>query len=81
MKDLHKLVAECQADLASIDISYGRVKTWVINCRAKARWGLCKKRSDGYFEIEISGALLDDNVSDVAAKNTIIHELSYHLQC
>ena len=75
MKDLQKLADECQADLISIDIPYGRVKLWVINYRSKARWGLCKKRPDGYFEIEIAEALLQDGVSDIAAKNTIIHEL------
>ena len=75
MKDIRKLAAQCQSDLASIGIPYGRVKTWVINCRAKARWGLCKRRSDGYYEIEIAEVLLQDCVSNIAAKNTIIHEL------
>ena len=75
MKDLQKIAAECQADLASIGIPYGRVKLWIINCRAKARWGLCKKRQDGSYEIEIAEALLQDDVDDIAAKDTIIHEL------
>ena len=75
MKDIRKLAGQCMTDLASVDIPYGRVKLWIVNCRAKARWGLCKKRSDGYFEIEIAEALLKDDVDDIATKNTIIHEL------
>ena len=76
MKDIRNLASQCMADLASIDIPYGRVRIWVVNCRAKARWGLCKKRPDGYYEIEIAEALLCDDVDDVAVKNTIIHKLS-----
>ena len=75
MKDILKLAAECQADLASIGIPYGRVKRWVINTRAKARWGLCKKLPDGGFEIEIAEALLQNDVDDIAVKNTMLHEL------
>ena len=75
MKDIRKLASQCMADLVSIDIPYGRVRTWVVNCRAKARWGLCKKRPDGCYEIEIAESLLHDDVDDVAVKNTIIHEL------
>ena len=75
MKDIRKLGSQCMADLASINIPYGKVRLWVVNCRAKARWGLCKKRPDGYYEIEIAEALLRDDVDDVAVKNTIIHEL------
>lgn len=75
MKDIRKLGSQCMADLASINIPYGKVRLWGVNCRAKARWGLCKKRPDGCCEIEIAEALLQDDVSDIAVKNTIIHEL------
>lgn len=43
MKEIQKLAAQCMAELASLGIPYGRVKRWVINTRAKARWGLCEK--------------------------------------
>lgn len=51
------------------------MKIWSINCRAKARWGLCKKLSDGTYEIEIAKALLQDEVDDIAVKNIVIHEI------
>lgn len=75
MKDLRKLVAECETDLASLGIQCGSVSDWQINTRAKHRWGLCKRNPDGSFLISISAALLIDSVSDQAAKNTILHEL------
>ena len=80
MKDLQELALHCRAELASIQIPYGIVKIWSINCRAKARWGLCKKFPDGTYEIEIAKALLQDNVEDTAVKNTIIHELLHTCQ-
>ena len=75
MKDLMKLVGECQRDLASINIRTGVVKTWSVNTRAKARWGLCTKVARSAFAIQIAAALLQDDVDDQAAKDTIVHEL------
>lgn len=75
MKDLQKLVSECEADLASLGIQPGTISRWEINTRAKHRWGLCKRNPDGSFLISISASLLSDSVSDQAAKNTILHEM------
>lgn len=75
MKDLYKLAAQCQAELSAVGIPYGRVSRWTVNTRARTRWGMCKKLPNGTFEIEIAAALLQDSVSDPAAKSTIIHEL------
>lgn len=75
MKDLRKLAAECEADLLSIGIQPGKVNRWIINTRAKCRWGLCKQIAPGEFDISIAERLLQDNVSDQSAKNTILHEL------
>lgn len=75
MKNLDVLVSECENDLSSIGITFGTVRNWTINTRAKKRWGQCKKISSDVFDINISYRLLDDNVSDQAAKNTIMHEL------
>jgi len=75
MKDLRKLAAECEADLLSIGIQPGKVNQWVINTRAKCRWGQCKQIAPGEFVISIANRLLQDTVSDQAAKNTILHEL------
>lgn len=75
MKDLMKLVGECQRDLHSIGIQCGNIRNWTVNTRAKARWGLCTKVSRELFDIQIATALLQDEVDDQAAKDTIVHEL------
>ena len=75
MKDLEKLVEECKKDLDEIGIPYRTVRNWLINTRAKCRWGQCRRGSTDIFDISISHRLLQDDVLDVAAKGTIIHEL------
>lgn len=75
MKDLHQLAAECVADLLSIGICPGKVTKWTVNTRAKHRWGLCRQTAPGEYQIEVADRLLQDNVSDQAAKDTILHEL------
>lgn len=75
MKDLEKLVEECKKDLDEIGIPYRTVRNWLINTRAKCRWGQCRRVSTDIFDISISHRLLQDDVLDVAAKTTIIHEL------
>ncbi len=75
MKDLEKLAQECMAELDAINIQYRQVIRWVVNTRAKRRWGLCKSRGNGMFEISISSRLLQDDLDDNVAKDTIIHEL------
>ena len=70
MKDLKKLVEECTADLLSIGIQPRKVNRWIINTRAKCRWGLCKQVAPGEFDISIAACLLIDNVRDQAVKNT-----------
>ena len=75
MKDLKKLAAECENDLLSIGIQPGIVNRWIINTRAKCRWGLCTTVSPGLYNISIAERLLHDEVEDQAAKDTILHEL------
>lgn len=75
MKDLLRLAQQCQNDLLSAGIRCGNVRSWIVNTRAKARWGLCKKVGRSLYDIQIAEALLQDNVSDQAAKDTIAHEL------
>ena len=64
MKDLMKLVGECQRDLASINICTSKVRNWTVNTKAKARWGYCDKVTKDLFDIQISAALLQDGVDD-----------------
>ena len=75
MKDLKTLAAECEAELRSLNIQPGEINSWIVNTRAKNRWGQCKRYLPGLFDISISARLLQDSVSDQAAKNTIMHEL------
>lgn len=75
MKDLDKLAAECVADLLAIGIQPAKNINWSVNTRAKKRWGHCHKASSTAYDIEVSSRLLQDEVCDQAAKNTIMHEL------
>ena len=75
MKDLQRLVAACIADLDTVGIRPGMVEQWSVNTRAKCRWGLCTRLPSGAFRISIAERLLQDDVCDQAAKDTIVHEL------
>ena len=75
MKDLMSLVAICKADLDSLGIKYGKASNWNVNTRAKCRLGQCRKITAGLFDINISEALLKDDVDDQITLNTIMHEL------
>lgn len=75
MRNLEFYALECMSELDAIKIKYSPNISFVINTRAKARLGLCKKIGNSYV-IEISKILLDEHI-DVkhGLKNTIIHEL------
>ena len=75
MKNFEQLIKECLSDLESIGIKIGKVTKYSINTRAKSRWGQCKQVGNGMYEINISAQLLQDNISDQAAKDTILHEM------
>ena len=63
------------SELDAIKIKYSPNISFVINSRAKARLGLCKKTGNGYV-IEIAEILLDERTDEKhGLKNTIIHEL------
>lgn len=75
MKDLMSLVEICKADLDGLGIKYGKVSNWTVNTRAKCRLGQCRKIAAGLFDINISEALLKEDVDDQITLNTIMHEL------
>lgn len=79
MKDLQKVAGECVTELNAIGISPAQNIRWTVNSRAKSRWGLCRKLDKTTYEIQISDSLLQDDVSDTATKNTVIHELLHTL--
>ena len=75
MKSLMKIVERCMADLDSLSVAYGSVRSWRVNTRAKSRWGQCRQVAPGVFDISISALLLEETVADQAAMDTIVHEL------
>lgn len=80
MKNLHKLAAECEADLRSLGYKPCENIEWSVNTRAKKRWGQCKYISKTSCAISISWRLLQDNVDDQMAKDTILHELIHTIR-
>ena len=75
MKSIYKVYSDCCAICFSFDIPIADEIHLKINTRAKRRWGLCRYISRGVYEIEISDRLLNDDVSEEATFNTMIHEL------
>lgn len=76
MKDFRKLQKICLEELEKAGIKSGNIIEWQINKRAIRRWGMCKKNPDNTYIIQVSSRLLDnDNVSEKACKETIIHEI------
>lgn len=75
MKDLISLVAICKADLDSLGIKYGKVSNWTVNTRAKCRLGQCRKIAGDLFDINISEAVLKDDIDKQIALDVIMHEL------
>lgn len=80
MKDLNKLATECIADLRSLGYEPCEDITWSVNTRAQKHWGQCRYTSKTSCAINISSRLLQDNVDDQAAKNTILHELIHTIR-
>lgn len=76
MKDFERLQQICLDEVRAAGITPGKIGKWVINSRAKSRWGSCTMRENGEYEIQIAEVLLvDDHVSEVACKETMIHEI------
>lgn len=71
---LKKELETCKQMAAESNIQIGKIYDIKINTRAKKRWGLCSYFSDGFI-IEISSSLLQDNVSENALIDTLMHEV------
>lgn len=74
MRDINAVYADCRKKLEDIGIQCGNVMAVTVNTRAASRWGQCK-RINGYYTINISARLLDDDVELVHLEDTMIHEL------
>lgn len=79
MKNLTNLFNECMNEVKNAGIKTGNIISVTINTRAKNRWGQCRKTGNAY-SISISNRLLQDDVSDLAAKTTIIHEILHTVE-
>ena len=79
MKNLQACYEECVKELSTIGITCGNILKVIPNTRSKNRWGLCKHEPNGHI-IEISYRLLQDEVSEYALKNTLIHELLHTVE-
>ena len=79
MKNLDALLIEVLEDFSALDIEHGYIVDIKPNSRAKSRWGQCQKKADGYH-INISTALLADNIGDQGAKDTIAHEVCHTIK-
>jgi SprT-like family. len=74
MKDLQRLFLESKMELDAIGIEYSKN---IVSCDVTNRtaiFGNCRKSGNNYY-ILISKQLLQDNITDEATKETIIHEL------
>ena len=79
MKDLNKLYKESLEEVCNAGIEPGNIVCVRVNNRAKHVWGYCKKKN-GQYTIEISARILQDNIADIAIKQTIIHEILHTIK-
>ncbi len=75
MNDFDALLKVVMDELRAIHIPISAqvLPTVTVNRRAKKRFGLCTRRSDNHYQIELSERLL--NVDEMACKQTLAHEL------
>lgn len=76
MKNFEMLQKVCIDEVLGAGIEPGNIVSWVINRRAKTRWGMCTKNPDGTCIIQIAARLIEDErISEQACKETMIHEI------
>lgn len=75
MKNLYEAYSKCRAICFSLDIPIADSIKVEVNTRAKKRWGLCTNNGNGNYTVQIAERLLQDDVSEEATFNTLLHEL------
>ena len=71
MKNFEMLQKVCIDEVLGAGIEPGNIVSWVINRRAKTRWGMCTKNPDGTCIIQIAARLIEDErISEQACKET-----------
>ena len=75
MKNLQQLINRAISELLDLNITPGKIIE-INTLKGYSRWGNCtyKRKMDGYC-IKINQCLLEDNVSDEATMNTVMHEV------
>ena len=75
MRNLDYYAIMCIRDLEIIGIQPGNITKFIVNTRAKSRWGQCKRLPNRTFEININSDLLRDDIPVDGLKSTLYHEI------
>lgn len=75
MRNLDYYAIMCIRDLEIIGIQPGNITKFIVNTRAKSRWGQCRKLPNRTFEININSDLLRDDIPIDGLKSTLYHEI------
>lgn len=76
MKNMNELF--CYAlDIVELDcgIEIGNITKIELNYRAKNRFGQCKRKSNGTYELNFNYRIFDDNANEHAIITCMIHEI------
>ena len=80
MRDLQRYAKECIKDMEAIGIKVPEIEKFVVNSRAKSRFGQCGYNTKTKkYRIEICSDLLDEECNVMALRETIFHELIHTL--
>lgn len=74
MRDLDKYGKQCIENLNAIGIYPHEIDSFIVNTRAKKRWGQAVRES-GHYTININYLLLDDSCPENSMYETLYHEL------
>lgn len=74
MRNLEAYGKQCIEDLNAIGIYPNDISEFIVNTRAKKRWGQACKKS-GVYSININVLLLQDDCPERALLETLYHEL------
>lgn len=75
MKDWKNMFYHALDICDNCGIEYGEIVKVELNYRAKNRFGQCRRKPNGTFELNFNYLIFDDNADDNAIMDTIIHEI------
>lgn len=80
LRDLNRYANECIDDMKALGIDVPHIDKFVVNSRAKSRYGQCSYNyKTKTYTIEICSDLVDDECNIMALRETIFHELIHTL--